>query len=187
MDSYLPMLERTFQEATQGLFFKNNAWDAVQRRTVKILTQAEDEAQRRIETLQKSAEADLKSKLQTQRQESEAKLWRAIQSGNLARKQAVARANRYKAHYECLLRAVDSLLPGAKDLLRGKALLKADKNKALRKLQDRVALQRKRVKAKVIYSPEDYRDKPSRGYDKEARLLEALLVRQETLENKKSY
>ena len=103
----------------------------------------------------------------------------AIKTG---RQNTVARANRYKAKYEQLLDAIDSVLPGAKDMLTGKVLTPEAKAQKLEQLNKRIDFHFKKAenledynyrKRKTIYRP---------GYGLQCKILKDLRAKKKALE-----
>ncbi len=111
----------------------------------------------------------------------------ALEKSNDARKQAAARANRYKKQYDNLLDDIDAALPGAKDLLKARAISEAEKRHQLDVLTKKIEVQESHVADKVVYSRGRYRDTFLPGYGKERRILQSLLERKKQLEKQKSY
>ena len=185
-----------FEKAADKNFFKGNALEETQRISIAALEDAE------IAFEQKLAEAkakivELTSKLdveQFDRKEADEqidflkeKMARVIERNNAERKNATARANRYKAKYERLLSDIDLAIPGSKGLLETKAIAKHDQRKKIERLTAKIELQKQKINEKKRYDPDSQRDIFMPGYGKQWRILNSLVERKESLEAQKSY
>lgn len=189
-----------FEKAITQFFFKKNVIEEIQRIAVNTLTTAEQAYEEKIVDINQEANQRIDALSQqldnSQQEKNEAieqlalldkKLQRIIAENNQERKNAAARANRYKAKYERLLDDLNAWLPGARELLVNKVISQQEKTKRLTQIEEKIAQQKKSIQKKTYYDPEKYRDVYLPGYGKECAILKALLEKKQRLAQKKSY
>lgn len=111
-----------------------------------------------------------------------------VKNANKQRKDAAARGNRYKSQYDKLLKAIDTVLPGAKHLIENRALSEQEKQQRLEKLKGQIAAQKAKVGDCVgaySYKHSDYTVLP--GYGRESKILNTLLRREQRLKQSLTY
>lgn len=175
-------LQEAIDQAIASCLFKPKIIDDIRQIACLALESAEAEFEQHLKIAQR-AQQDALTKAHTAEHQRQVTLTQSQR----ARKMAVARGNRYKAKYDALLAAIDTVLPGAKTVLTERSLPEAEKAKRLAKLADAIKQQRALCQSHIQHDPERYRDTYGPGYGKARRLLERLLDRQARLTHIKTY
>lgn len=206
MAARLDTMLAAFKENREKFFLKGNALDETVQIASRTVTALEQELSNYATELGKTkgeinelkklngdlaasktaCQTELK-KSQTEFKARENKMIELLKKGNAERKNAAARANRYKARFDHVLDAVELVIPGSKELLLARAIPEEEKMKKLKRLDSLISKQKAEVKDRVAFDHYKKRDVFLEGYAKEKLLLIDLRRRKKQLEAQKSY
>ena len=189
-------MNKAFEQAEKKVVFKGSALENTKQIARDCMKDLEDMYEDRIDILEFSA-IDLNRKIDTliatnkkaqdTIQRLKTKLERVTSSSNKERKNAAARANRYKAKYDKLLDDLDLVMPGAKELILSSALSTQEKEAKLLKIDSQIDHYMKESGQKEYYNADKRRDVYLPGYGKVCRILQALRAKKKRLMEQKSY